>query len=193
MANRSTILSDAELVERIRDGDERAFESVFRRDFDLLLRIANAIVHAPDVAEEIVCDVFATLYRRRMTLVIATTLEAYLVRAVRYRALSVVRGDRRQAARYARLVDEDDVVVRTGVSPDPEQVVIETEERSVRANALRDAVESLTPDARTLVTLRWERGMAIAAIADALGVSEPAVRMKMSRIVKHLRARLRHL
>jgi len=193
MVDRRTNLPDADLVARIREGDERAFESLFRTHFDLLIRVANGIVRAPDVAEEVVCDVFTTLHRRRDTLAISTTLEAYLVRAVRYRALSVVRGDRREAARYAQLVDEGDDVLRTGAMPSADMGIIATEERAERADALQHAVEELTPAAKTLVTLRWERGMAISAIADALGVSEPAVRMKISRIVKHLRERLRGL
>ena len=48
---------DAELVNRVRQGDERAFETVYRRYYEMLCRFSAQLLHNPAMAEEVVDDV----------------------------------------------------------------------------------------------------------------------------------------
>jgi RNA polymerase sigma-70 factor, ECF subfamily len=184
-------IQDAGIVARIRTGDVAAFEEIFRTHFDLLFRVANSILRAPDVAEDVVCEVFADVYRRRESWEISTTIEAYLVRAVRYRALNAIRRTRRESARHSHLVSDRDYVVLAGEEPAADEALIQAEESATRGSLVRSAIEELSDEARTLITLRWERGMSISEIAEVLGTTEPAVRMRMTRIVHLLRQRVR--
>lgn len=60
---------DAELIARIRAGDERAFEELFRRYYRELSLYAARIDPSEGSAEEIVQDVFFKVWQRRERLI----------------------------------------------------------------------------------------------------------------------------
>ena len=65
MTDPATSVSDAALVRRIRAGDERALEVVFRAHYAGMAAFVQRYVNAPDVAEELVQDIFFKLWSRR--------------------------------------------------------------------------------------------------------------------------------
>ena len=56
---------DGEILDRLREGDTSAFDSVFRSCYPSLVRLATRMLRDPAVAEEIVQDVMLELWRRR--------------------------------------------------------------------------------------------------------------------------------
>ena len=82
MTNPATPVSDAALVRRIRSGDERALELVFRAHYAGMAAFVHRYVNAPDVAEELVQDIFLKLWSRREQLSEIESLKTYLYREI---------------------------------------------------------------------------------------------------------------
>src|SRR2546423_12743163 len=69
---------EAALVARIRAGDEAACEVLFRAYHVPLWRFAYGYVHSREVAEELVQDVFCTLWGERSTWDVRVSVRAWL-------------------------------------------------------------------------------------------------------------------
>lgn len=76
------------LIERLRQGDEKAFKYIYERHYVLLCRFANQLLNDPVLAEEIVDDVIFYLWEHRTEIEILYSIRAYLMRAVRNRCLN---------------------------------------------------------------------------------------------------------
>src|SRR6266704_6353231 len=83
-----------DLLERLRQGDEAAFDAIFRAWYPSLVRSAESVVRSRAVAEEVVQDVMLELWRRRGSLAQESSAQAYLFRSTRNRALNHVRHER---------------------------------------------------------------------------------------------------
>src|SRR5689334_20117649 len=86
--------ADATLVAALRAGDARALEAIVREHLPLLVRIAHRYGQTGSAAEDLVQDVLATVWERRATLHIQTTVRGYLVAMVRNGAVSRFRHER---------------------------------------------------------------------------------------------------
>ncbi|MFI5312065.1 MAG: sigma-70 family RNA polymerase sigma factor, partial [Gemmatimonadales bacterium] len=85
---------DRALLDRIRRGDQGAFDTLFRQFYGPLVGLAESLLRRRAEAEEVVQDVMLELWRRREALVIDESWRAYLFRAVRNRALNELRHER---------------------------------------------------------------------------------------------------
>jgi RNA polymerase sigma-70 factor (family 1) len=169
---------DAALVSRLRAGDTDAFEAVYRAYASGLAGFANAFVHAPDIAEEIVGDVFVRVWEMRATFNPSAGIRAYLYAAVRHRALDHLRADRRANERYRTIA----------LTNDPEQpldVQLEHHETIVAVQRVIDTFPALR---RQILDLRWGQGLGNPEIAAVLGLTDQAVRSHISRAIRDLRA-----
>ena len=172
--------SERDLQERIRAGDESAFDSVFRTHYAHLVRMAQSVVREPALAEDIAQEVMLELWRRRESLQVEQTFRAYLIRSTRNRALNHIRHQRiveREAA--AAAVDPPS-------SPSAEDEVLGVE----LERAVRDAIDGLPEDCREVFQLSREQGLKYAEIATALEISVKTVEKRMGQALAQLRERL---
>jgi len=186
MSDGSVGNSDAEWVAGIRAGDARALDALFGAYYVPLCEFANAIVQSMDVAEEVVADVVAAVWRGRETWAPSTSVAAYLYGAVRNRARNAVRGERR-AERWRELFSESGDVPALGSFTVPADEALD---RAERAATVREALGGLSERARMIVTLRWDRQLGYDEIAHVMGSTSAAVQMQMSRALKLLREQL---
>ncbi len=83
--------SDTELLQLLKEGNERAMTAIFNRYWDRLLAVAmNRLNHQLEEAEECVQDVFVRLWRIRERLDLQYSLYTYLSAAIRYRAYDML-------------------------------------------------------------------------------------------------------
>jgi RNA polymerase sigma-70 factor (ECF subfamily) len=168
-------------VAQIRAGDRVAFEQLFRGWYGKLADYAVRIVGSPDAAEDIVQTVFVSVWNRRDALPDATTLPAYLRRAVRNRALNHLR-DTRSSEQLSRLTDEESSIPPRGA------VDLEASELAER---LAEAMGELAPRTREVFELSRVHELTYREIADTLGISIKTVETLMGRALRALRAALR--
>ena len=176
--------SATDLARRIRDGDPAALETLFHEHYAALCRFANRYLHDRAAAEDLVQDVFASIWAGRLRLDVRGSLRSYLFAAVRNRALNV---------RKHQLVERDweldeaipDVRALHRAPPRPDDLLDDVERR----NRLRAALEALPERCRLVMQLRWEEQLSHAEIADVLGISIKGVERQLSRGLQFLRDR----
>lgn len=177
-----------DLVARVRAGDARAFETLFRAHYAGLCAFAVRYVGERAVAEELVQELFASLWARRDAWTVrggSGSARAYLFAAVRNRALNA-RARRAVERDWER--DEAIADVRTlHPTPVPADEALETSELHARLTA---AIESLPERCRLVMQLRWRDQLSYAEIAEVMGISAKGVENQLSRGLKALRGML---
>lgn len=173
-------MEDGELLRRVQAGDEGAYDSVFRSWYPVLVRVATALLRDADAAEEVAQDVMVQLWQRRHVLDAAMPLRAYLLRAVRNRALNHLR--------HLRVLreSESDVEAMYNVPLGADQPVIAAE----LAAAVQVAVRDLPPRCREVFELSRVDGLRYSEIAEALDISPKTVEAQMGKALRILRERL---
>jgi RNA polymerase sigma-70 factor (ECF subfamily) len=172
--------SERDLQERIRAGDEGAFDSVFRSHYPHLVRMAESVIRERALAEEIAQDVMLELWRRRESLELEQSIRAYLIRATRNRALNHIR-HQRIVAREAALA-----TLESRSSPSAEEDLLGME----LERAVRDAIDGLSDNCREVFQLSRESGLKYAEIASILEISIKTVEKRMGQALSELRDRL---
>ncbi len=179
-------VDEQEWLRRIRAGDTRVFEQLMRRYYAGLSDFALGYVGTRVGAEEVVQEVFSTLWERRAAWRVRGTLRAYLFGAVRNRALNALRQERADERRSARAAAEP-VTPGLGYRRDPDEVA----RTEARALGLERAIAGLPQAQRAAVELRWQHGLSYAEIAATLGVSAKTVENHLGRALAALRQALR--
>src|SRR5215204_626553 len=175
-----------DIAARLRGGDQRALESLFRAYFAPLCEFAVRYVHEAALAEEIVQDLFADLWARRVDWLPRGPVRAYLFGAVRNRALNL----RKRQATERDWAENESVTEIRSLHRAPERVddALEREELRSRVHA---AVESLPERCRLVMHLRWREQMSHAEIAAIMGISVKGVENQLGRGLKALRGLFR--
>lgn len=173
-------MDDRALLERIKSGDQAAFDAIFRTHYAHLVAFAQSMLRDRAAAEDVAQEVMLELWRRREEIAINESLRAYLLRATRNRSLNQLRHANVAKRAEPQLVGEESVNA-TGAS----QVVA----GELRA-ALAAAVAELPPACREVFELSRGRGLRYAEIASTLGISVKTVESQMGKALRHLRTRL---
>jgi RNA polymerase sigma-70 factor (ECF subfamily) len=176
----TSTVDERDLLDRIRHGDEGAFDSVFREHYPALVRSAEAMLHRRDVAEEVVQDVMLALWQRREMLVVEDSLRAYLFRATRNRSLNHLR--------HATIERKAEPELSAADAPEPLAPASLVDEEIDAA--LRHAVNGLPPRCREVFELSRVHGLRYAEIASTLGISPKTVEAQMGKALRILRDRL---
>jgi RNA polymerase sigma-70 factor (ECF subfamily) len=166
----------AELVVRLRDGDERAFDALYRAFYPRLVAIARMYVTVAR-AEELAQDVLALVWERRATWPPDDDLGVYLYASVRNRARSAVRHDRVVLHFERRSVASGEVVAMGGAAEPAESRL----ERADVHAAIDRALARLPDGMRTAFTLRWIHELSYTEVARIMGIQEAAARKQVSR------------
>ena len=83
--------TDEELVELLKSGKDKAFDELYFRYRDLLVRFVYLRMKSIAISEEIVQEVFTTIWERRKTIVIQKSFAAYIYTSVRYMTLDYIK------------------------------------------------------------------------------------------------------
>lgn len=160
-------------------GDMGSFRAIFDA-YGLSLKKFASITVSMDLAEDIVQDVFVSLWeRRKETGLAADGLSKYLFGAVRLRTLHYLRTERNQQSRAQSFAHIQDM--RTPASATDQNLVAEDLERAIFA-----ALSHLPQIQQQVISLRWSQGMAYTEIAEVLGITQAAAMQYVSRVKRVL-------
>lgn len=170
---------DAELVERFRAGDHRAFETLVRRHqrsiYLLALRYVRRDADAADVTQRAFVRVFQSIGRFRGN----ASLRTWVYRIAINLSLNHLRDHRREHP--GEIADDALTTEPTGLA------------RMLRAESssrLRAAIETLPPKQRLVLELRIYDELPFRDVAEIAECSENAAKVNFHHAVKTLRARL---
>lgn len=178
-------LSDRELVERTLDRgrrDDRPFGELFRRHRGLVWRVALGFFGNVQDAEDLTQDAFFTAYRKLEQFRGEASFRTWLHRIAANRC----KNELRRRSRRLRTVNkplEEAAVAATNGSPGPEAVTV----LGRRLQRLSLAIDAMTPQERRILQLVDLDQTPYKEVAELLGLSLGAVKMRVFRA----RARLR--
>ena len=168
---------DHALLERLRAGDESAFEALVDRYDSALRRVARSIVRTDTSADEVVQETW---------LGVVTGLAAFEgdARSLPFSALETDAGPAVEPAAFG--ADGRWISAPPRLDGDPETGLLSAELR----RHLRQAVEGLSPDQRAVITLRDLVGLSAAEVCDLLELTDGNQRVLLHRARARVRTAL---
>ncbi|MGH7449074.1 MAG: RNA polymerase sigma-70 factor [Longimicrobiales bacterium] len=163
-----------------------AFERLFRTYHARLCAFARRYVQCPDVADEVVEEVFLRIRELRRNWPDSGNEKCYLYTAVRNQALMHLAHECVVRQSHA-IVNQKFRIPGMGQSPAAPDEEFQAKEL---AAVLQFAIDRLPERCREAYTLYRERGMSYAEIADVMGISARTVETQLARANKVLRRQL---
>ncbi|MBN1107822.1 MAG: RNA polymerase sigma-70 factor [Bacteroidales bacterium] len=172
---------DNEMIRRIRKGDRKQFESLFRSSYISLVKYAKTFVKDHDTAEEIVQDLFVRLWNDRQNLKIKSSLNGYLFRAVHNRCLRHLEHNRVKE-RYER-----DMTGKQSVEYGTPEEILKFNELQLRITGI---LEKLPERCVQIFCMNRFEGLKYHEIAGRLEISVKTVETDMGKALKEFRKEL---
>ncbi len=171
------VLTDAEVVRRVKAGEGALFELLMRRYNQRLYRVARSIVKDDAEAEDVMQQAYVNAYTHLAQFAERAKFSTWLTRIAVHEALG-------QARRRGRLTEIDAMsddawarAVLTSKGPDPEQEALTGELRA----ALEASLDAIPEIYRTAFVLREMEGLSTAEAAECLETSEDVVKTRLHR------------
>lgn len=168
-------------LRRICRGDEEAFEALFLAYYTDLCRFAARYVSSSDVVEDLIQDIFLSVWKRRETLDPQQNIRAYLYKATRNEAFKHL-NRKRVRKRYRDRRAGEELPVRAG----PEEAF---RHRELEV-AVQEALDALPERRCHIFVLSRQHGLTYAEIADLLDISIKTVETQMGRALRMLEKHL---
>lgn len=171
-------------IRNLQQGSHRSFEQLFKKYYVCLCYEARSYIAEKYIIEELVGDVFQWLWENRETLVITTSIRAYLIRAVHNAALSYIRKNQLQ---YIGLEEVGSSNTLFSLEESPLDYILSKEliERIDRA------VKELPPQYKRVFELSRYKNMTYIEISKEMGVSVNAVKLYQKKALAQLRLGLK--
>jgi RNA polymerase sigma-70 factor (ECF subfamily) len=187
----SAIVSDEKLVERFRKGDRASFEELISRYSEKAYGLASRMCRNPEDAEEVLQDVFTTVYRKLEKFEGKSSFSSWLYRITVNAALMKLRKNRQNKS-----VLFDDALPAEGhtlllQTPEGDHGDHITLRREVSL-ALEEAIRKLPEEYRPVFILRDVDGLTSKEVGKILGLTIPAVKSRLHRSRLMLRRKLKN-
>ena len=163
-------------------GSEQEFEQLFKEHFKSLYAYAFTILKNEAIAEETVQNFFYKIWEKKVPDNIQISLKAYLYKAVYHESLNYLKHQKIKARYQMHVMHQSKNHIDHAASR--RILAKELEER------LRDAMNALPQQCRTIFQLSRFDGLKYQEIADQLGISVKTVENQMGKALKQLRVKL---
>jgi RNA polymerase sigma-70 factor (ECF subfamily) len=186
--------NDAQLIERFKRGDRRAFEMLVVKYQRRIERLIARMVRDTDLVQDIAQETFIRAYRAlpqfRGESAFYTWLYRIAVNSTK-KALSDMKRDPVIVEAAFAQRDEDDETSRAGAEltdGETPESLLASKEIAATVNA---AIEALSEDLRQAITLREIEGLSYEEIAEAMNCPIGTVRSRIFRAREAIAERLR--
>ncbi|MDR2886479.1 MAG: RNA polymerase sigma-70 factor [Bacteroidales bacterium] len=172
-----------QLPARIRMGDTKAFELLFRTHYPALCSFANKYLFCTEESQDVVQDVFIKLWENRCDITPGEPLKAWLYKAVANSSISRLR-HRKVRNRYDEILK---LVYVENSCITPHDTLLEHE----LSEHLSQALNRIPPQSRRIFSLSRTEGLKYGEIAEILKISVKTVEGHMSKALAILRTELK--
>lgn len=170
-----------DIASRIKQGDQKAFEKVFKSSYAGMCGYANKYLTDLEQAEEIVQEVFFNYWNKRKTLEIQGPLEAYLYRAVRNSCLNHIK---HLQVRTQYVLAQVQPLKEEENRQHDKMVELELQQK------IDECINLLPHERQKIFKLSRHEGLKYQEIATELKLSVKTVEAQMGKALKFLRENL---
>jgi len=179
-------VTDELIFDNIKEGNEQAFEQLFRRYYQPMMRFIWGYVKSEPVAEGLVQDLFTKIWERRKTLSIDRSVKSYLYTSARNMSLDYLKHKK---------VENDWENEKQALYMDstPESVIEKNLHNKMMLEEVEKAIQSLPERRRLIFILSRYEDMTYKEIAEFLDISVNTVETQISRALSALRSQFSSL
>jgi RNA polymerase sigma-70 factor (family 1) len=175
------MITDNEIIGRIREGDIKQFEALFRSSYASLVKYAMTLVKDHDTAEEIVQDLFFKLWQNKEKIKIESSLNGYLFRSVHNKCLHHIE--------HLKVIEKHEKEMSYEQSSGAESPAEILQYKELQAKIAR-TIEKLPERCGQIFCMNRFEGLKYSEIAEKLSVSVKTVESNMGRALKEFRKAL---
>src|SRR5215468_11125654 len=185
-------LTDAEVMLRVKAGDESAFEYLVQKYRRAMVGFMFRMSHNAAAAEDLAQEVFLRVYRSRSSYEASAKFTTWLYRIATNLAVNYARDTRNERPDKTASLDEPDAETGTTMDvADSSLTVEQTIMRRERMTAIRAKVQALPERQRMAVLMHKYQQMDYRQIAEVLKLSESATKSLLFRAYETLREQLK--
>jgi RNA polymerase sigma-70 factor (ECF subfamily) len=172
---------ESEIIRRIKEGDIKEFETLFRSSYSSLVKYAGTLIKDQDSAEEIVQDLFFRLWQNKEKLNIESSLNGYLFRSVHNSCLHHIE--------HIKVVDRHarEVALEPDLSTEDPAELLQYSELQAKIARI---IERLPERCGQIFCMNRFEGLKYSEIAEKLSVSVKTVEANMGKALKEFRKTL---
>lgn len=175
----TALLHEKELLLQVAEGNEAAFAGIFNHYRKKVYSTGIMLTHSPEIAEELVQDVFLKIWLKKQDLPAVENFEAHLFIITRNIAYDILRRIANQRKVYKEVHKET-----AGFGAITDDAILEKAHKKV----LQDAIGRLPEKQKQVYILMREEGLKRNEVAEKLGIQPNTVKEHMAKALKAVRA-----
>jgi RNA polymerase sigma-70 factor (ECF subfamily) len=173
--------TDRELLQAIRNDNENAFSELFKRYWRRAFNMAYARVRSKEVTEEIVQDLFVSLWDKRASLSIKN-MSSYIYVAIKHKVLNFIE---------SQVVQQKYWDYQQTFLLQQEEATEKTVEYNELMAVIEEGMDYLSDKTKKVFRLNRLEGRSISETAEILKLSRKATQYHLTRSLKEMRLHLK--
>ena len=163
-------------------GDSKAFEIIYNEFIDHLYSYGIKMSKDHDMVKDTIHDLFIKLYNCDIDLKTPEYIEFYLFKSFRRILVDKLKQNRNNQF----LNQSPEVAISLSFDLENEYILDESERN--RLSALKTMLDSLSPEQKELLFLRFNTGLSYSDIAKILKLKPDTVKKQIYRLLDHIRS-----
>ena len=177
------LVNETQTLAALKAGDKRAFDLIYDHYWKQLFLFAFKKVQSEEIAKDLVQDLFVSLWVKKETFIISTSLSAYLFTALKYIILDYIR------ANITRQNYLSSLKITFLSSPDHSDTADKLTQNEITF-LLDQTLESMPPKMKEIFELSRKHGYSIEEIAIKLSISQQTVKNQITNALRKARIAL---
>jgi RNA polymerase sigma factor (sigma-70 family) len=170
-----------EVWARFRTGNQLAFSEIYEEFIDRLMAYGSKITRDRELVKDCIQDIFIDLYRLQPDLRNPEYIEFYLFKSLKN---SIVR--KAQKDKKLKSLSEEEMIV-FDLNIDVDRDVFDLESDQLRIERLKSIVQTLDPQKRELLFLKFNSEMNYNEIGQLLNINPDAAKKQVYRLLDQIR------
>lgn len=172
------MVTDQELVSQLRVGNQIAFNELYKRYVNRLYGFALTIVKSPELAEDVVHDVFVKVWEKAADIDPALSFQSWIFTITRNQLLNTIK----RSSTEKRILAE--ILAQTIPISD---YTNESHQSNETAVLLNEAITKLPNKRRHIFVLCKYHGFSYQEAAEMLGITESTVNSQMVKALRFIK------
>lgn len=163
----------------LKNGDENAFQALFKRYYSQLFLYGVKITQDKELLEDCIQELFIEIWSSK-TVTQIQSIKAYLIKSLQYKIYKKVKTNKLLAAGEHHFPEMPFELTK-------ETLIVEGEENKMRAKRIENMVARLSNRQREIIYLRFFRNMSYEEISEIMEINYQVSRNLLSQALKALR------